>query len=831
MIPTSSTLNAAAAAFERAIATEVSLDNTVAGLNPDLLDVTRLVSHWNVNRTSTTDLPDAAKLAQGYVSAELTGTLIGSVTPDVGIVDGARTWSPYSGSSVLGGVGQGITNPIRVRAGMVTTAGIELHPRFTGYLRDLDISGEDRTAAFSALDGNSRLRNPVVLPVMGNSYLTSATSPRVGIRPNLYATTIMDFALRQNGYYMSPPPALNCILSIPAHGSLYAEPGYGAMNLRSPCIEEPTSTGTETDDGSMITYAPSGAFAGGPMGDNGLSGVLPALVPICTGTSGSKKDIKALYDPLPVTFANVWANGKTITVEAWVYCSTTPPQGYAGTQPAWGMRFSQPPSVPTPATYHLASVGVLANGTPYVSIGSGFTVATGTAPVSTGWLYVRINLAFGASSTTVKAHINNEAVQTFTCAAVPSTGGAGTSATFKAQLCTNRTDQSTATSTGVIVPFEGVQVTTNAEGAPLNWGYVPNAYLDQSLSPLVVSPHADTDRDAKQLITDLTTAEYGMSQFDELGNFYFFNRQRWTRPPGNASQLTVVSTNALETLHVVETQDSVFNQISTSYTPYGIKTHGVVYALSKLIGVHSGATFSYLADLGVPVLGMDTGTAGSVLVDGTLPPLPAGPVGNSGYRVSWWPDGRKPTGSGLSDPPNNVAVNLNIIDDDTVKITIINSESNPIYLVSGYDQAASSRGQPFLYLFGRAVSINDTSTGDNSGQSTVYYVEDSTSIHQYGDQPLTLSDGDAWCQSLAVATTVGNDMLAYLKDLHPVLTNVQIKGHPGLQMGDRITLTDTDATQFNSTGIVVGFPSEDWDVQENGEGLGYTQQLDIKLGV
>lgn len=831
MIPTSSTLNAAAAAFERAIACQITLDNTVSGTNPDLLDVTTMVSHWNVNRTSTTDLPEAARRPVGYVSGELTATMIGTVIPDVGIVDGAKKWSPYSGSGVLGGVGQGITNPIRIRAGMVTTAGTELQPRFTGYIRDLDTSGTDRSALLTALDGNSRLRNPVVLPVMGNSYLTSATSPRVGIRPNLYSTTIMDFALRQNGYYASPPPALNCILSIPAHGSLYAEPDYGAMNLRSPCIEEPTSTGTETDDGAMITYAASGAFCGGPAGDNGLSGVLPSLVPICTGTSGSKKDIKALYDPVSTTFANAFANGKTITVEAWVYCSTTFPQGYAGTQPAWGMRFFQFPSVGTPTSYHLASVGVMANGTPYVSIGSGFTLGTGTAPVGTGWLYVRINLAFGASSTTVKAHINNEAVQTFTAAAVPVTGSGGSGETFQAQLCTNRTAQTIATSTGVIVPFEAVQVTLNAEGAPLNYGYTPNAYLDQSLSPLVVAPHADTNRDAAQLLQDLTTAEYGMSQFDELGHFYFFNRQRWSRPPGNTSQLTVVSTNALETLDVVQSQDSVFNQISVSYVPYGIKTHGVVYALSKLVGVHSGSSFSYLADMGVPVLGMDTGTAGTVSIDGTLPPLPAGPVGNSGFRCSWWPDGRKPTGSGLSDPPTNVAVNLNILDDQTVKVTIINSEANPIYMVSGYDQAASSRGQPFIYLFGRAVVVNDTSTGDNSGQSTVYYTEDSASISQFGEQPLTLSDGDSWAQSLAVATSVGNDMLTYLKSIHPVLENVTIKGHPGLQMGDRVTITDTDAAMYNGTGIVVGIPSEDWDVQADGQGTGYTQQLDIKLGV
>lgn len=832
MIPTTATLNTAAAAFEREIRTQATMDTTHGGHNPDATDITTLIQNWHINRQIVSDIPAEAKLVTGFVAGELTGNLIGSVIPDGAIVDGARKWSPYSASSLLGGVGQGITNPMRIRAGMVTTAGTELQPRYTGYLRDMNVHGSSRDADFSALDGYSQFKNDVVLPVMGNSYLTSAVNPRVGIRPGLNVNTIMDFALRQNGYYVSPPPALNCILSIPCHGSLYAEPGYGELNLRSPCIEELTNGGVEVDDGAMITYSPTGAFSGGVFGDNGLSGVSPSLVPICTGTSGTRKDIKALYDPIPVTYADTFANGKTVTVEAWVYCSTTYPQGLPGTQPAWGIRFFQGPSVPTPTTYHLASAGVMSNGTPYVSVGPNFVIGTGTQPTSTGWIYVRINLAFGATTTTVKAHINNEAVQTFTAADVPAVGGGGTTATFQAQLCTNRTAQTIATSTGVIVPFEGVQVTRNAEGAPLHYGYVPNAYLDQSLAPLVVASHSDNPRDPQTLITDLTTAEYGQSYFDELGNFYFFNRNRWTHAPGNTSQLTVVSNNALQTLDVTQSEDGVYNQITTNYVPYGIKLHGMVYSLSKNLGVHSGSTYQWIANMGVSVLGMDTTTAGipALDIDGTLSPLPPGPVSNSGYRVSWWPDGKKPTGSGLTDPPVNVTVNLKILNDQRVLFTVINSESNPIYLVSGSDQAKSSRGNPFLFLFGRAVIINDPSGGDNTGQPTTYYTEDSASITSYGDQPLSTSEGNDWCQSLAVATTVGDDLLAQLKDIHPVLENVSIKAHPGLQLGDRITLTDTDGTQFNSTAVITGI-DEDWDIQPGAGGNGYTQQLQLRLGV
>lgn len=833
MRPTTSTLNAAAAAFERAVAHKVTLDNTKSG-NPDLFDITGMVTKWHISRIANTDLPPQARMSTGYIAAQLTGTVKGKVTPDVGSIDGAKMWSPYSSGGIAsGGVGALITNGIRVKAGMTTTAGLELQPRFTGYTDDLRVHSVAKNADFTAYDGNYRLTTPVVLPVMGNSYLTSVTSPRVGIRPNLYATTVMDFALRQNGYYASPPPRANCVLSVPAHGSLYAEPGYGALSVRSPCIEEPTSS-SETDDGAMVTYAATGGLCGGPLGDNGLSGVAPSLVPVPTGTAAAPTDIKALYDPQSgATYANTFAANQNVCIETWVRVGTPFPMGYAASQPGWGIRFFQVPSGGSPTSYHLLSAGVRVDGTPYISVGTGFTLATGTAPGINGWINLRIMIVNGAgSTTTARFYINNQAVQTLVVSAAAGSGAGGSSGTWQAQLCTNRTAQTIATSTGVILPFEGLQITQEGfTGAPSNFGFHPTAYLDQSLSPLVVSPHSDTARPAQQLITDLTTAEYGMGQFDEVGEFYFFNRKRWTRAPGNTSQLTVQSINALNDMDIDQTASGVYNQFTVDYQPYGIQLHGQVYQNSKLVGCHSGGSFVYLIHLPFPVLGLDVGSylpGGGY--DGQIFPLPAGPYAFSGFRCSWWPDGKKPTGSGLTDPPSNVQVYLNIIDDETLKLTVVNGESNPVYLVSGSDQAAGTRGQNAIILFGRAVTVNDTSNGDNSGQQTSYFTDDATSIGLYGARPLELSAANEWCQSLAVATTVGDDMKGFLKDLHPTIENVIIKAHPGLQQGDRITLNDADGTLFASNMVVVG-NEEDYDMQPNAAGNGYTMALSGRLGV
>lgn len=835
MITTSTALNAAAAAAYRTVKNKITLDSGKTGDPTAGPDIAGLFEHWHISRTPTTDLPAAARLAQGYVAAELTATVKGKVTPDVGILDGAKMWSPYSSAGIAsGGVGSLITAGIRVSAGMDTTdqggSGVELQPRFTGFLNDQDVHLGARNADLVAYDRWASLNTPVVLPVMGNSYLTSAVSPRVGIRPNLYATTVMDFGLRQNGRYATPPPRSTCILSVPAHGSLHAEPGYGALDTRSPCIEE--AAGSAAVDGTMVAFAPSGAFCGGPFGDNGKSGALPSLVPVTTGTTASPTDIKALYDPQDgANFGNTFDTNQQVCIEAWIKVGTPFPMGHVATDSAWGIRFWQAPGGGVSDSAHILTLYVLADGTPGVAVGSSYVRAQGTSPAVNGWAYYRFHVLNNGGTNNTRIYINNQALQLLTVSAAPLATSGSTTA-FQMQLCRNRGTATIASAAGVFLSFEALQVTQEGFGsAPSNYAFHPTAYLDKSLAPLVVVPHSDTARDCRQLLIDLTGAEYGMSIFDELGEFYFFNRQRWSRAPGNTSQLSVTSTNALSDTDINQSADGVFNQITVDFQPYGIQLHGQVYQLSKTVGVHSGATFDYWIHMPYPVLGLDVGapTAPNGQA-GTLPPLVAGPYANSGYRCSWWPDGRHPSGSGLSDPPTNVEVDVTVIDDQTVKCTITNNESNPIYMVSGSDQAAGTRGQPAIVLFGRAVIINDTSAGDNSGQATSYTVDDSASQDEYGVRPLELNAGDEWCQSLTVAASVGDDQLAYLKDLHPTVTNFVIKAHPGLQIGDRISASDPSATLLNESAIVVG-DEEDYDMQPNGAGQGYTQALSLRLGL
>ncbi|MBO0882558.1 MAG: hypothetical protein J2P17_19945, partial [Mycobacterium sp.] len=328
----------------------------------------------------------------------------------------------------------------------------------------------------------------------------------------------------------------------------------------------------------------------------------------------------------------------------------------------------------------------------------------------------------------------------------------------------------------------------------------------------------------------LASAEFGMVSFDEANNFYFFNRRRWNRAPGNVSQATVTSTNMLEQLQIRSDTDGVINHVQIGWAPYQIGEYQQVYKLGNVKGVHSGSVIRFTAHLDFPCTAIDYGFPSND-GDGRLHPLPAGPVTTSGYRASF-----DPNGNGNGDPPDeaHIGVWVDYVDQQTVRVTVQNTLTRPIYLVSGSDQAASSKGNPFVYIFGRPVLLPepDQSTGDDADNSTTIDVQDDTSIAKYGERVYSAQQND-WLQSQDSATAVANNLLAQLKDPHPLIENVEIKGHPGLQLGDRITIQDTTGTQLNTSSpnigtVVVGI-NETWNMGSGQTDAGYKQALTVRL--
>jgi len=53
----------------------------------------------------------------------------------------------------------------------------------------------------TALDGMSNMKTKVTVPMTASSYFDISGTDVAGHRPNLNATWVQDYILRQNGYY------------------------------------------------------------------------------------------------------------------------------------------------------------------------------------------------------------------------------------------------------------------------------------------------------------------------------------------------------------------------------------------------------------------------------------------------------------------------------------------------------------------------------------------------------------------------------------------------------------------------------------------------------
>lgn len=857
MLPMSTEFAAMMAANWRRLRTLVSMDLDRLGDFGVPVDVSNFLAKWHIERTISTDVPAAARMTTGFIAAEFTATPIGRNELGERVSPG-RNWSPYSSTGIMFGKDPtNVTTEVFVgigdgRGGNVGVTSEKLQ-RGKFYIDTLSVSGEDDSII--AYDGYSQLDQDVNIPMMGGSWKNTGAATQTGVRPGLSNGTVLDFALRQNGHYQTPPPRPGCVLSVPAHGSLYPEPDYGWLDATSDTITHGTfeqdthATSTAQHDGDPVSFDHVGAFGGGLWGDDGQSGITPSVVPICTGTSTARKDYKASWQPAnftpggtPVNYGNFFDVGKSVTFEAWVFIPETPPQGYASTQPMWGLRFRQTPTAANSNTAHVYSVGLYASGAPYLVVGPNFTRTDGTAPGLTGWVYVLGTIKNnGASGTTLTILMSNDPNDdppqtTLTVADQPAQGLRGSSGQFRVQLCTNRVAASTDGSTGVITSFEALQITNESEPIEQIFNFVPDAFCDYSLAPLVATPvsAANGPLDAKSLIVDLTKAEFGMSYFNENGAFYFFNRARWGRPPGNTSVTTLTTEDEIADLKITYSRQGVINDITINYAPYAIEEFQKVYQSEHRIQAHAGATATYIAHLDSPVLGLDLGN-GQMTGQGALSPIPAGEPTASGYRASWWEDGTTPAGSGLTDPPTNISVRTQQIGPTRVKITLTNNEIHPVYLVSGDDQADSSRGTPFVVLFGRPVGVSTNgedgiSTSDgNTGTVNDF---DQPSIDKYGHRPWS-NDPNDWLQSVNVATQVLSTLLGQLKDAHPLIEQVTFKGNAGLQIGDRVTLQDNGGTQLDTSddtiGTVIVELADDWEMADDFSGGGYTMTGTLRL--
>lgn len=210
---------------QRTIFHEFMVDWNRNGLyDHSLSDLTEVCESISLERGITGSLPAETTLIEGFSAAQLTVSLGGRRSGDV--LQLAQALSPYRTDSPLYGVDRGLV-PCKWSVGVRTSTGSNpLIRKFTGYLVTPKVESKSRTVTLICRDGVELLHKQLNLPLFAHfDYQLPITSQRIN------SQWVIDYALRQNGIYQSPPMSQGCIFSVTGHGGMIPERGHQARTV------------------------------------------------------------------------------------------------------------------------------------------------------------------------------------------------------------------------------------------------------------------------------------------------------------------------------------------------------------------------------------------------------------------------------------------------------------------------------------------------------------------------------------------------------------------------------------------------------------------------
>jgi len=511
--------------------------DTFVGIG-DLGDLSQFLTSVTIDRSLSTDLPDAAKTVAGFAAAEATLTLAGTLagTPIVKLLGAydnpLNTLAPRTGA------------PVRASLGMRTTAGAELLRAITGKIRHVALDPGDGAVTLSVIDDRERIRTPVLLPtVVANDFSTW--------RPGLNAQYLLDALLRANGYYASPPVRTACILSAPLSGSAWPEVGGAGFAWATDITGVTGPVRYEASASGLLAYTGVG-------GDSSfVSWKILAGANFNTNNGTSAFVQLRRFKAPSGTVLNLIGARNTADVQAPV------------------ASFSWWIDLDTAA--HTVTVNVNRGG---LSTSATVTLATLTAATEH---YLAVHIAFTAAGFTVNARCD-------ATTATPANGVIGSS-TGSPNL--DRIDLS-ATS-GAQPTMTGLQVTTEAFSAAM-WddAFTPTAVLDPSLNELVATPVLDTT-DPWQVAQQIAAAEQAIFGMDENGVPTFRNRDAMS---GGAAVATITADPAVAPANLKERAsdeavDTVRNAVTVTAQPYTLDAFGTtIWSADEVYGVAAGGALT-----------------------------------------------------------------------------------------------------------------------------------------------------------------------------------------------------------------------------------------------
>lgn len=620
-------------------------------------------------------------------------------------------------------------------------------PVFTGKTTGLQVDSATRTATLTAVDNAETMRGTVDLPVIVASRVTT-TGPYNLATVGLNSSWVVDYIARACGFYASPPLRTNCSFHATLAGSLACDVG------------KVSSTASTSTTPTFVT----GKFV------QGFTGVFP------TWNFGAS--------------APNLNNGGELLIEGWV----NPPSGAQGL--AW---INGGGANPIGVSLDITAGGILTASVRRTVGGTVNTISSGLSVTGSQWNYVAVHVHCTSSTVTIHFRVGGSSA----------TGSFATSSVTGQPALVYVSLAQSQTNLGQTCSYEAWQVSnpgTTTSAPTWNDSFTATSTIQASLNNLTATVPSTIS--AWEMIQQIAAAEMATTGFDESGNFFYYNRTRWTSAPWTTSQRTINANDSLTAIATAETIDQLRNHVRITATPAAVNVAGWVWNLADAVKVPASSSTTITADMGVPIYNLST----SVRYAST-----SGLSGQSQYRAN-----RNRDGSGAA--VSNLTVTVAVAAGQLATITITNPNAFDAYMVSG-SGFTDPQGTPSLALWGQQVLFAQSAQPDMSTAGVtvpaqvIADVSDSTSISQHGDQLLDLS-GNPWLQDGSSITTLASDLLARLKDPLPMLDGLTIIGDPRLQLGDRVTIVEPTLglnSDFFLTGITSTFDAS-----------GYTQALTVR---
>lgn len=706
-------------------------------------DLSDWVESVEVERSQTSDLPAEVGLIDGYTSAEATVELSGARGDGRHAVD---TFNPWNTGGPLYGRGL-VTTDLAVDLGLATDVGQVMLRQFTGPVRKVSPDYAARTVELSALDPADRLRALITLPWGSLTRATYEADPR-GYPWTTNTQWALDYVLRRNGIFASPPPpSERTLFAATLHGGHVAEIASQTFAPRS-TIRLPVYSGPyyRTDPGGYAhphdMLAPSGSFDDPPscqyIADGQVylapgEGMGISVLAVLgegpdRGTADRSRMVLVILTESGSHYLQLMADrdgGVTLEYVA---------------DGAVDMALTLPPDRFGGRDWHDLTVHMAARDRDELEVN--FLTGGGTH----GW-----------------------GGDTFSVATLPLSG-------LRA---------ATRVSVYQPVPMTNVSVWMRPDAPPAvsapNFGHESQADLDPGLNEVTALPRV-TAADSWELLQEITAAEFGLFGFAEDGRPFFTSRDTLADRTGQVVR-ELRTTASIKELASEANADTIRNSIAWRARPSWSSP-----VLETVVEAEEQREFQVVP--GVTVFDIEL-PADVLLADG-VNQVPH-------WDAEFWADSKDQIVHGFAAQRNAGGADVDAYADPPLmelwwelagprlgRLTVVNNAGERVNLAAAGD---GRDGEPALKLGGQRIVDGVESVGEMRRPG---------SIAIYGERGYEMAESD-WRQLRAPQARVAGSLLASLANPVPVIEDVPIVGDPRLRIGDLVRLTDRDQLTLRAT--------------------------------